>query len=199
MSKKKNTKKEETVEETKDTTVLDQDTQNTDQEAENAENTEGKEQENDPIAKLEAQLKEQKDQNLRLYAEFENFRRRTAKEKIDMMSTASEGLMTALLPVLDDFDRAIKNMVEVNAQEQVLEGVKLIQSKFSKTLESKGLTLMESSINKEFDVDVMEAITKIPAPTPDMAGKVIDEVEKGYKLGEKILRFPKVVVAEKGE
>lgn len=195
MSTKSKKNKEEVVEENIDQTTPEQDSVESN---ETEASTSNEESEKDPLEELTKQLEEQKDQNLRLYAEFENFRRRTAKEKIDMMTTANEGLMTALLPVLDDFDRALKNMKDVNAQEQVLEGVELIQSKFTKTLEAKGLKEMESSIEKEFDVDVMEAITKIPAPTPDMAGKVIDEVEKGYKLGEKILRFPKVVVAEKG-
>ena len=105
--------------------------------------------------------------------------------------------MSALLPVVDDFGRAMKNLKELDAKKEVLEGVELIQNKFGKVLELKGLKAMDDTTGKEFDVDVMEAITKIPAPTPDMGGKVIDEIERGYKLGEKILRYSKVVVGEK--
>lgn len=153
--------------------------------------------EEERIAQLEKQLADQKDKNLRLFADFENLRKRTAREKIEMFSTANQELMTALLPVVDDFERAVKNLKELEAKEEVLEGVELIQSKFTKTLELKGLKAMEDSIGKEFDVDVMEAITKIPAPNPEMGGKVIDEIERGYKLGDKILRYSKVVVGEK--
>ena len=194
MSKKKDKKAEDIIEEIIDNSAT-EDTSAPEKETENAEPKEAEE----TIEDLQLKLAEQKNHNMRLYADFENLRKRAAKEKLDMMLTANENLMSALLPVLDDFDRAITNMKKVNAQEQVLEGVELIQNKFSKTLEGKGLKPMDSSINKDFDAEVMEAITKIPAPTPDMAGKIIDEVEKGYQLGSKIIRFPKVVVAEKAQ
>ncbi|MEY2962855.1 MAG: hypothetical protein RL754_116 [Bacteroidota bacterium] len=148
----------------------------------------------DPLVKLESEVKDLKDQNLRLYAEFENFRRRTAKEKIELMDSANKDTLSALLPVLDDFDRALKNTEETEGNAAVLEGVRLIQHKLVETLKSKGLKEMDSSIGKAFDVELMEAITQIPAPTPDLAGKVIDEVEKGYMIGEKVLRYAKVVV-----
>lgn len=146
----------------------------------------------DQLAELEAQLKDIKDQNLRLYAEFENFRKRTAKERLELFSSANQELMSALLPVLDDFHRALK--ADENPIEN--EGVKLIIQKLENTLTGKGLKPMENTTGKEFDVETMEAITRIPAPDDSMKGKIIDEVEKGYYLGNKILRYAKVVVGE---
>ena len=166
---------------------------NVDQSTESTEDT-GVEQ--DPVAKLEDEVKDLKDQNLRLYAEFENFRKRTAKERLELMESANKDTLTALLPVLDDFERALKNTEETEANAAVLEGLKLIQHKLTETLKGKGLNAMESTIGKAFDVEEMEAITQIPAPTPDMDGKVIDEVEKGYKIGKKVIRFAKVVVGK---
>jgi molecular chaperone GrpE len=150
----------------------------------------------DPIAKLEAEVKDLKDQNLRLYAEFENFRRRTAKERLELMDSANKDTLSALLPVMDDFDRALKNTEETPENAPVLEGLKLIQQKLTETLKAKGLKAMDSTIGEEFDVERMEAITQIPAPNPDLANKVIDEVEKGYMIGEKVLRYAKVVVGK---
>ena len=162
----------------------------------NAEASDNEGTEVDPIEKLEAEVKDLKDQNLRLYAEFENFRRRSAKERLELMETANKDTLAVLLPVLDDFDRALKNTEETEANAAVLEGMKLIQHKLVETLKGKGLSAMESSIGKAFDVEEMEAITQIPAPTPEMAGKVIDEVEKGYKIGDKVIRYAKVVVGK---
>ena len=150
----------------------------------------------DPIEKLQDEVQDLKDQNLRLYAEFENFRKRTAKERLQMMDSANKDTLAALLPVLDDFDRALKNTEATPENEAVLEGLKLIQHKLGETLKNKGLIAMESTIGKAFDVEEMEAITQIPAPTPELAGKVIDEVEKGYKIGEQVLRYAKVVVGK---
>lgn len=150
----------------------------------------------DPIEKLEAEVKDLKDQNLRLYAEFENFRRRTAKERLELMDSANKDTLSALLPVMDDFDRALKNTEETPENAPVLEGLKLIQQKLTETLKAKGLKAMDSTIGEEFDVERMEAITQIPAPSPDLANKVIDEVEKGYMIGEKVLRYAKVVVGK---
>ncbi len=146
----------------------------------------------DPISELEAEVKDLKDQNLRLYAEFENFRKRTAKERLELYSTANQELMSALLPVLDDFQRALK--AEDNPVEN--EGIKLIIKKLENTLTNKGLKPMEDTKGKEFDVETMEAVTRIPAPEKSLKGKIIDEVEKGYYLGTKILRYAKVVVGE---
>lgn len=150
----------------------------------------------DPIEKLEAEVKDLKDQNLRLYAEFENFRRRTAKERLELMDSANKDTLSALLPVMDDFDRALKNTEETPENAPVLEGLKLIQQKLTETLKAKGLKAMDSTIGEEFDVERMEAITQIPAPSPELANKVIDEVEKGYMIGEKVLRYAKVVVGK---
>jgi molecular chaperone GrpE len=158
--------------------------------------TENQEATIDPILKLEEEVKDLKDQNLRLYAEFENFRRRSAKERLELMESANKDTLAALLTILDDFDRALKNTQESEENIAVLEGMKLIQHKLTDTLKNKGLIAMESSVGKAFNVEEMEAITQIPAPTPDMAGKVIDEVEKGYKIGEKVLRYSKVVVGK---
>lgn len=161
-----------------------------------AEVADKQEEEIDPVAKLEEEVKDLKDQNLRLYAEFENFRRRTAKERLELMSTANKDTLSVLVPILDDFDRALKNTEETEANKAVLDGLKLIQHKLTEAVKGKGLVAMESTVGKAFDVETMEAITQIPAPTPDLAGKVIDEVEKGYLIGDKVLRYAKVVVGK---
>ena len=148
------------------------------------------------MAKLEDEIKDLKDQNLRLYAEFENFRRRTAKERLELIESANKDTLAVLLPVLDDFDRALKNIEETEVNVPVLEGMKLISHKLKETLKGKGLKEMESTLGQAFDVETMEAVTQIPAPTPEMAGKVIDEVEKGYFIGEKVIRYAKVVVGK---
>jgi len=166
---------------------------NVDQSTESTDNTTV---EQDPVANLEDEVKDLKDQNLRLYAEFENFRKRTAKERLELMESANKDTLTALLPVLDDFERALKNTEETEANKAVFGGLKLIQNKLIDTLKGKGLNAMQSTNGKNFDVEKMEAITQIPAPTPDMDGKVIDELEKGYKIGDKVIRFAKVVVGK---
>jgi molecular chaperone GrpE len=139
---------------------------------------------------LQQQLDEQKDKYLRLYSEFENFRRRTAKEKLEMIATAGEGIATALLPVLDDFERALKAMP---ADDSSYEGFQLIYHKLQKTLEQKGVKAMDVAKGSEFDAEKMEAITQFPAPEEELKGKVIDVVEQGYTMGEKVIRFAKVV------
>ncbi|MCT4625287.1 MAG: nucleotide exchange factor GrpE [Schleiferiaceae bacterium] len=199
MSKKKSKKEDIKMDDVNTTEVVDNPAEEGKKASENNEKEPVEVTDEDKIAALEKQLADQKDKNLRLFADFENLRRRTAKEKIEMFSTANKELMSALLPVLDDFGRAMKNLKELDAKKEVLEGVELIHSKFEKTLEGKGLKAMEDTTGKEFDVDVMEAITRIPAPSPEMGGKVIDEIERGYKLGDKILRYSKVVVGEKAE
>ena len=141
------------------------------------------------IKKLKDELAESKDKYLRLYAEFENHRRRTAKERLDLISTANEQLLKALLPVADDLDRAEKSFREAGTREA--EGVLLIVNKFRKTLEQSGLKTMDTS-SGTFDPDLHEAITQIPSP--DQAGKIIDVVEKGYLLNDKVIRHAKVVV-----
>lgn len=143
---------------------------------------------------IEAELQESKDKYMRLYAEFDNFRRRTNKEKGELIKNAGADLMQALLPILDDFERANKSMTESKDVEAVKQGLQLVYEKLIKTLENKGLKAMEASIGKEFDLELHESITQIPAPSEDMKGKVMDEIEKGYYLNEKILRFAKVVI-----
>ena len=137
-----------------------------------------------------------KDKYLRLYSEFENFRRRTAKEKLDLIHTSTEGLMSSLLPILDDYDRAFVQMEKAEDVSSVKEGVDLIHSKFKQILISKGLKEMETSVGKDFDAETHEAITQAPAPSDDLKGKIMDEIEKGYQLNDKIIRFPKVVIGQ---
>ena len=149
---------------------------------------------NTATSKLEQELAEQKDKYLRMYSEFENFRRRTAKEKLDMIKTANESMATALLPVIDDFERAIKSFEQEDKEESVQEGIQLIYNKLTKALEQKGVTVMDLKPGDDFDAEYQEAITQIPAPDEKLKGKVVDVVEKGYMLGEKVIRFAKVVI-----
>ena len=130
------------------------------------------------------------DKHLRLFAEFENFKKRTAKERMDLYKTAGESVLIALLPILDDFERSIKAN-----QKQGDEGVVLIYNKLKSILETKGLKIMEDPVGQELNTDYHEAITNIPASSDDMKGKIIDVVEKGYFLNEKVIRYAKVVVA----
>ena len=143
---------------------------------------------------LAEQLASEKDKNLRLFAEFENFRKRTAKERLELLSTASEGVMLSLLPVLDDFNRAIIEL-EKHGESDHLTGIKLIATKFTDTLYSKGLVEVEIKVGDDFNADLSEAVTQIPAGD-EMKGKVVDVIERGYKLGEKVIRFPKVVIGQ---
>lgn len=146
-----------------------------------------------PEEKLRAELKEANDKYLRLYAEFDNYKRRTNKERIELLQSAGKDVLVSLLPIADDFDRAVKYMNTSSDLEAVKEGIVLVSSKFKSTLSQKGVKEMES-IGTTFDADLHEAITNIPAPSEDMKGKVIDEVEKGYYLNDKVIRFAKVVV-----
>ena len=144
---------------------------------------------------LEDQVKEEQDKFLRLFAEFENYKRRTAKERIELFSTASEEVMISLLPILDDFDRASAE-IEKDKDNEIFKGVLLIKNKLFDSLKSKGLALIEVNKGDGFNADNHEAVTQIPAPTKDMEGKIIDVIEKGYKLGEKVIRYPKVVIGK---
>lgn len=143
--------------------------------------------------KLQMEVDELKDKYLRLYSEFENYRRRTSKEKIDLIKTASEELMREILPVIDDFERAFKASENEEDGAKVREGNQLVFHKLVKILENKGVKAMDNLIGKPFDADTQEAITQIPAPTEDLKGKVMDVVENGYTLGDKVIRFAKVV------
>ena len=144
---------------------------------------------------LEDQIKLEKDKFLRLFAEFENYKRRTAKERIELFSTASEEVMISLLPVLDDFDRASIE-IEKDKDNEILKGVVLIKNKLYDSLKSKGLSLIEINKGDEFNADHHEAVTQIDSPDKNMKGKIIDIIEKGYKLGEKVIRYPKVVIGK---
>ncbi|MEE9373156.1 MAG: nucleotide exchange factor GrpE [Saprospiraceae bacterium] len=147
------------------------------------------------IAELESELEESKDKHLRLYAEFENYKRRTVKERIDLMKNAAQDIMSSLLPVLDDFDRAKKSADNNESGEQFSEGVTLVYNKIHSTLQNKGLKVMKSN-GELFNPEIHEAITEIPAPSDDMKGKIIDTIEKGYQLNDKIIRYAKVVVGK---
>ncbi|QSE97555.1 nucleotide exchange factor GrpE [Fulvivirga lutea] len=152
------------------------------------------EEETDELTKIKDELAESKDKYLRLYSEFENFRRRTAKEKLDLVRTANEDLMAALIPVLDDFERAEKSFEKEDVEmKAVKEGIDLVHTKLKKVLEQKGLTPMKGDIGMDFDPDFHEAITQIPAPEKKLKGKVVDIIEKGYMLKEKVVRYAKVV------
>jgi len=149
----------------------------------------------DELGKAKQDAAEWKDKYLRLYAEFDNFRKRSMKEKSEILTTASGDMMKEMLAIVDDFDRAVQANATVDNIDVVKEGFVLIHSKLYRKLESKGLKPMEAT-GKPFDTDFHEAITQIPAPTPDMIGKVVDEVEKGYLLHEKVLRYAKVVIGQ---
>lgn len=142
---------------------------------------------------LTLDLANEKDKHLRLFAEFENYKRRTSKERIDLFKTANQEVLLAILPVLDDFDRAIIE-IKKSEDEVLLKGVELIHDKLKSTLFSKGLEEVTLKAGDLFDADFAEAITQIPAPSPNLKGKIVDVLEKGYKLGDKIIRFPKVVI-----
>ena len=144
---------------------------------------------------LQEELSNEKDKFLRLFAEFENYKRRTAKERIDLFKTANQEVLQALLPVLDDFDRAW-TQVSKSDDEALVTGVQLIHDKLRTTLVSKGLEVVEVKVGDVFDADFAEAITQIPAPNDKLKGKIVDVIEKGYKLGDKIIRFPKVVIGQ---
>ena len=138
----------------------------------------------------------EKDKYLRLFAEFENYKKRTTKERIELFKTASQDVMTALLPILDDFERALTHIEEDKEAEELRKGVLLIYQKLVTTLEQKGLSKMEVKQGDTFDAEIHEAITQIPAPSKKLKGKVVDVVEQGYKLGERVIRFPKVVIGQ---
>ena len=159
-----------------------------------------KKEENNPepenvVEKLQTELNEQKDKYIRLFAEFDNFKRRNAKERIELIQTAGKEVITSLLDVLDDCDRAEKQIQTSEDLQQIREGIQLVFGKLRNTMQSKGLKPMES-IETDFDVEKHEAITEIPAPNPNLVDKVVDEVQKGYYLNDKIIRFAKVVVGK---
>ena len=142
---------------------------------------------------LSEELAKEKDKFLRLFAEFENYKRRTSKERMELFKTAGQEVIVSLLPVMDDFDRAMKELAKSDDKE-VFKGIELINVKLRETLKSKGLEELEVRVGDVFDAEIHEAITQIPAPDKKMKGKIIDVIEKGFKLGDRIIRHPKVVV-----
>ncbi|HHC80513.1 MAG TPA: nucleotide exchange factor GrpE [Flavobacteriia bacterium] len=140
-------------------------------------------------------LQQEKDKFLRLFAEFENYKKRTSKERVELFKTANEELMTALLPILDDFDRGLAEIKKVK-DKNLLKGMELINTKLRSTLTQKGLTQMNVKQGDDFDAEIHEAITQIPAPSEELKGKIVEVVEQGYKLGDKIIRFPKVIIGQ---
>ncbi len=154
--------------------------------------SEQKPMEENPVERLTAELAEQKDQHMRLYAEFDNFRKRSMKERADYLKSAGSDVIISLLPIIDDFERALKASAHIDEKEPMKEGMTLVYHKLKLSLEQKGLKAM-NTIGTDFDVDVHEAITNIPAGD-DMKGKVVDELEKGYWFNDKVIRHAKVVV-----
>jgi molecular chaperone GrpE len=151
--------------------------------------------EQSPEEKLGAELEKEKDKFLRLFAEFENFKRRTAKERLELFKTANQEVLQAMLPIMDDFERAMAE-IKKSEDEVMLKGVELIYEKLKTTLASKGLEVIDTRAGDTFNADIAEAITQIPAPSDKLKGKIVDVLEKGYKLGDKIIRFPKVVIGQ---
>lgn len=199
----KDTKKEDIEEAINETSELNDTDINKEETQEDVENVEEKEEEpktelelaQDQVEELGKKLQETNDKYMRLSAEFDNYRKRTLKERMDLIKTASEKVFLDILPVMDNFERAMKAMDTATEVDPVIEGINLIYSKFSDFLKSNGLEVIETE-NKDFDIDLHEAITKMPAPTEEMKGKIIDCVERGYKMNEKVIRYAKVVVGE---
>ena len=163
------------------------------QEAETMNQNEGalpnaEQEETDPKAKLEAELSEARDKYLRLYSDFENYKKRINRDRIELIKTAGSDILVSILPVIDDMERALKAM-----NEKEKEGVQLVYQKLKSIIEAKGLKAMES-VGKPFDPELHDAITNMPAPSEDMKGKVIEEIEKGYYLFDKVIRHAKVIV-----
>jgi molecular chaperone GrpE len=147
------------------------------------------------LEKTEDELLELKDKHIRLQAEFDNYRKRTLKERMELLKTASESLLVSILPVIDDFDRAMQTIDQVEEESHIKDGLKLIYAKFQEFLKQNGVKEIVAK-EQDFDTDLHEAITKIPAPTDDLKGKIVDVVQKGYYLNDKVIRFSKVVIGE---
>lgn len=147
------------------------------------------------LEKAENEVLELKDKHIRLQAEFDNYRKRTMKERMELLKTASESVLINILPVIDDFDRAIQTLESVQEENHVKEGVSLIYNKFQEFLKQNGVKEIEAK-GRDFDTDLHEAITTFPAPTEDLKGKIIDVVQKGYYLNDKVIRHSKVVIGE---
>jgi len=164
------------------------------EETNKAESTEQVEQEVVDVS-AEELLQQEKDKFLRLFAEFENYKKRTTKERIELFKTANQELMTVLLPILDDFDRGLTEIKKAK-DKNLLKGMELINGKLRTILNQKGLSQIKIKQGDVFDAEIHEAITQIPAPSDKLKGKIVDVLEQGYKLGDKIIRFPKVVIGQ---
>lgn len=197
MSKKniKSEEKEAVEMEGKDQNTESSDSKKEQSTPEENEKAEAPEEELSKEEQLQQELDAKDDKYLRLFAEFENYKRRTSKERIELFKTAGQDVMQSMLPVLDDFDRAMLE-IKKSSDESLVQGIELINNKLRETLKNKGLEVMTVKAGDVFDSDLHEAITQIAAPTEDMKGKIIDVVEKGYTLGDKIIRYPKVVTGK---
>ncbi len=193
MSKDQYTKEDE-LKETLDKEVVNENKEEkpNNEETKSEDNKEEKKEE--PTAEELIQI--EKDKYLRLFAEFENYKKRTSRERIELFKTAGQEIMSALLPIIDDFERAMSHIEDKPETKEVKDGVVLIHKKFVNTLQQKGLSAIEVNAGDDFDAEVHQAITQIPAPSEELKGKIVDCTEKGYKLGDKIIRHPKVVVGQ---
>jgi molecular chaperone GrpE len=195
MSKEKNQPQDEELLKNEEVAQEEAQTEETTQEEAPAQELTVEEQLANMLAEAQQMVNEEKDRYLRLAAEFDNYRKRTLKEKAELIKNGAEKTMTAILPVLDDFERALKNLEANEATQAMKEGVELIYNKFNKVLAQEGLQKIETE-GKDFDVDFHEAIALIPAPSEDLKGKILDCVQAGYMLNEKVIRHSKVAVAQ---
>lgn len=175
-------------------TVVEEEAQSQEEAAAKAGTSQGEEP-LDVIEKLRADLHTEKDRYLRLFAEFENYKKRTGRERIELFKTASQDVMVAMLPILDDFDRALKE-IEKEEDNDLYKGVELISNKMRETLRTKGLEAAATKQGDVFDAELHEAVTQIPSPNKKLKGKIIEVLEKGYTLGDKVIRYPKVVIGQ---
>ena len=195
MSKEKNQPQDEELLKNEEVAQEEAQTEETTQEEAPTQEHTGEEQLANMLAEAQQMVNEEKDRYLRLAAEFDHYRKRTLKEKAELIKNGAEKTMTAILPVLDDFERALKNLEANEATQAMKEGVELIYNKFNKVLAQEGLQKIETE-GKDFDVDFHEAIALIPAPSEDLKGKILDCVQAGYMLNEKVIRHSKVAVAQ---
>jgi molecular chaperone GrpE len=192
-SKKKGTSEDkEGMQTEKDQLVAEEPQESVNQDAQSAGGTDTTEK--DPMVELQGKYDELNDRFLRLFSEFDNYKKRTAKERLELLGSARGESMQSLLPIIDDFERAIQNNESVEDASALKEGFGLIHSKLKGILDQNGLRPIETGQGDDFDTDIHEAITRIPAPEESLKGKVVDVIEKGYKLNEKVLRFAKVVI-----
>ncbi len=198
MTKKNKKNKKEDIQNQEVTqereSIQDQEVEATEEQVEE-ENAEEQQEPVDKVEELGVKLQEMNDKYLRLTAEFDNYRRRTLKEKMELTKTAGENILIKILPVMDNFERALQSIDKSDDVAALKEGVLLIYNNFKEFMKQNGVTEIDA-VNQEFDTDLHEAVTKIPAPEEDMKGKVVDCIEKGYKLNDKVMRFSKVVVGE---